>query len=59
METEANEDTNIRVAVRCRPFNSKEKLNNESSCFRINDETVVLINPNDSSDVHNFAFDIG
>ena len=51
------EDTNVRVAVRCRPFNSKEKGNNEASCVKIFDDHLVLTNPV-SGEEHNFAFDL-
>lgn len=50
------EDTNIRVAVRCRPFNSKEKGNGEESCIKIGSDHVVLTNPNGLEE-HSFAFD--
>jgi kinesin family protein 1/kinesin family protein 3/17 len=50
-------DTNIKVAVRCRPFNSKETKANEVSCVRINSDHVVLVNPA-TQEEHNFAFDL-
>lgn len=52
------EDTNVRVAVRCRPFNTKEKANGETSCVRISTDHLVLVNPNGSGEEHNFAFDL-
>lgn len=58
MSDENSEDTNIRVAVRCRPFNTKEKQNNEKSCVRIQKDQVVLINPSGNNEEHSFAFDI-
>lgn len=55
-----SEDTNVRVAVRCRPFNNKEKLSQEQSCVSIvNGDTIILTNPYDSNEQHNFAFDLG
>ena len=54
----SREDTNVRVAVRCRPFNSKEKANGEESCVQINSEQVILINPAGHNEEHSFAFDI-
>jgi hypothetical protein len=52
--------TNVRVAVRCRPFNTKEKANGETSCIRIapSHDQVVLINPAGSGEEHSFAFDL-
>eukprot|EP01035_Chromulina_nebulosa_P024219 gene24219-31484_t len=52
--------TNVRVAVRCRPFNSKEKANGESSCVRIasSHDQLVLVNPAGNSEEHSFAFDL-
>eukprot|EP01038_Epipyxis_sp_PR26KG_P007305 gene7305-9952_t len=52
------EDTNVRVAVRCRPFNEKERNNGETSCVKILPDKVILINPNNSSEEHSFAFDL-
>lgn len=53
-----SEDTNIKVAVRCRPFNTKEKNNNEASCVKILPDQIVLSNPGNSSEEHTFAFDV-
>jgi hypothetical protein len=52
--------TNVRVAVRCRPFNSKEKSNGETSCVRIssNHDQLVLTNPSGTGEEHSFAFDL-
>jgi hypothetical protein len=52
------EETTVRVAVRCRPFNGKEKANGESSCVRISKDQVVLINPAGHNEEHSFAFDL-
>ena len=52
------EDTNVRVAVRCRPFNEKERNNGETSCVKILSDKVILTNPNSSGEEHSFAFDL-
>lgn len=52
------EDTNIRVAVRCRPLSNKETNNGESSCVRITDSTITLTGPNPNDGEHSFAFDL-
>lgn len=51
-------DSNVRVAVRCRPFNSTEKANNEASCVTIFEDKIVLRNPNNLNDEQSFAFDL-
>ena len=51
-------DSNVRVAVRCRPFNSTEKANSEASCVTIFEDKVVLKNPNNLGDEQSFAFDL-
>jgi hypothetical protein len=56
--TNSLEDTNVRVAVRCRPFSTKEKGNNEVSCVKISPDRVVLTNPVGSGEDHSFAFDL-
>ena len=52
--------TNVRVAVRCRPFNGKERANGETSCVRIasSHDQLVLVNPTGSGEEHSFAFDL-
>lgn len=52
--------TNVRVAVRCRPFNTKEKANGETSCVRITSshDQLVLTNPAGNGEEHSFAFDL-
>lgn len=57
-KNEENGDLNIRVAVRCRPFNSKEKANAEQSCAKILPNQIVLYNPNNSNEEHSFGFDL-
>lgn len=51
-------DTNVLVAVRCRPFNSKEKASNEPSCVRIHSDQITLVNPIPNGEDHNFGFDL-
>jgi len=55
---EAGAATNVRVAVRCRPFNSREKGMNEVSCVQIVDDNVYLTNPIPGGEKHSFAFDV-
>ena len=50
-------DNNVRVAVRCRPFNTKEKNANEVSCVKITKEHVTIINPAGTGEEYNFGFD--
>jgi hypothetical protein len=57
-KTGNGEDTNVRVAVRCRPFNGKEKANNEVSCVKMFDDHLILTNPNGAGEEHSFAFDL-
>ena len=49
--------TNVKVAVRCRPFNTKENNNGELSCVQINKDQIILTNPN-TKEEHSFAFDL-
>lgn len=52
-------DTNVRVAVRCRPFNDREKAmsggDNKSQCIEISGSNVIITGPNGED--HSFAFD--
>lgn len=52
-----SEATNIRVAVRCRPFNSREKNLGAVSCVKYSDSQLTLTDPS-SGETHNFGFDI-
>lgn len=52
------EDTNVRVAVRCRPFSKKEIGNGEVSCVKIEEGQIILTNPTGSNEEHSFAFDL-
>ncbi len=53
-------DTNVRVAVRCRPLSSKELGNGESSIIKIdkNAEKLVITDPSSSGEPHSFGFDL-
>ncbi len=57
-EEEGRLDTNVLVAVRCRPLNSKEKGNNESSCLRLQHDQLLMINPAGNGDDQTFGFDL-
>ena len=43
---------NIRVAVRCRPMNEREKKQQAASCFTAQDGHAVLSNPENPQDQH-------
>lgn len=47
--------TNIKVAVRCRPFSTSERSRGEKSCFRIENGTACLENPANPADIHRWA----
>jgi hypothetical protein len=49
---------NVRVAVRCRPFNNKERNANEVSCVKITKDTVTITNPAGTAEDYNFGFDL-
>lgn len=51
------EDMNIRVVVRCRPFNTKERNNGETSIVKITEGVVTLSNRAGNNEDHNFSFD--
>lgn len=49
---------NVRVAVRVRPFNNREKQRNAKCIIEMQDKTTVLFNPNDSNEKpKKFTFD--
>lgn len=53
-------DTNIKVAVRCRPMSTNERMRGEQSCFRIENGTACLENPANPGDVHRYLqYDVG
>lgn len=47
----------VKVAVRVRPFNSREKDRNATCIVRMQGPKTVLINP-DSGEEKDFAFDV-
>ena len=49
--------TNVKVAVRCRPFNSRETAVGDTGCIRFMEGQLVMTNPATGEDVP-FAFDI-
>ena len=49
---------NVRVAVRCRPFNTKERNANEVSCVKITKDHVTITNPSGTGEDYNFGFDL-
>lgn len=51
------EDTNVRVAVRCRPLSSKE-ANEKSCCFIDNSAGQLVLKNQLSQEEHSFAFDL-
>lgn len=51
-----SEDTNVRVAVRCRPMNSRETVMGTSKCVIISDTEIKITGP--GGDDHQFGFDI-
>lgn len=53
-----SEDTNVRVAVRCRPFNNRENGLGEKSCVKFSDGQLTLVNPANAADEHQFRFDL-
>lgn len=55
-ESNAVEETNIRVAVRCRPLSTKEKANAEQSCVKIQSGVITLTATNEEE--HKFGFDL-
>ena len=46
----------VRVAVRVRPFNGREKERNATCCVRMNDKSTTLINPENQQE-KTFTFD--
>jgi hypothetical protein len=56
----AEESTNIKVAIRCRPLNAKEIGNGDANCVKIQGNTISLLNPlsNSKEEQYNFGFDL-
>ncbi|RLN02299.1 hypothetical protein BBJ28_00003985 [Nothophytophthora sp. Chile5] len=58
MKPDEKEAENIRVAVRCRPFNERETREQAVSCFTCApDGTAVLTNVENPGEKHEFGFD--
>jgi kinesin family protein 3/17 len=55
----ASTDETVKVAVRCRPPNSKEEREGRKNCVDVNGALgqVAIRNPADPSDVKTFTFD--
>ncbi|KAG5177677.1 P-loop containing nucleoside triphosphate hydrolase protein [Tribonema minus] len=53
----SNPVENIRVAIRCRGFNEKERKAGDKCIFSVENEGVCLVNPENPTDVHRFGFD--
>jgi hypothetical protein len=51
MSDSGEEQTNIRVAVRFRPLNARERAANSEICFRIDEGNVYLDNPSHPKEV--------
>ena len=48
----------VKVAVRVRPFNQREKFLGCLNCIQMKDKTTILINPRDRAQKeHQFTFD--
>lgn len=54
----SEESTNIKVAIRCRPLNTKEITNGDANCVRIHGTQITLFNPTRPEEQHNFGFDL-
>eukprot|EP00288_Rhodomonas_lens_P002224 CAMPEP_0177731524 /NCGR_PEP_ID=MMETSP0484_2-20121128/22603_1 /TAXON_ID=354590 /ORGANISM="Rhodomonas lens, Strain RHODO" /LENGTH=972 /DNA_ID=CAMNT_0019244655 /DNA_START=136 /DNA_END=3050 /DNA_ORIENTATION=- len=52
----ASEGESVRVAVRVRPFNQREKDRNAKLCVRMLDKSTTLVNPEDGKE-KTFTFD--
>ena len=52
-------DNNVRVVVRCRPFNSREKeIGDINSCITIGQNHLDIKKGSNPADHHHFAFDV-
>ncbi len=51
-------DTNVRVAVRCRPLSKKELGNGETSIIDITSDKLVITDPSPNGEPHSFGFDL-
>jgi hypothetical protein len=51
-----DEDTNVRVAVRCRPFNTREKnMPDNVQCINMSNGQLLITGP--TGEEHSFGFD--
>lgn len=51
-----DEDTNVRVAVRCRPFNDREKrMPDNVQCLNMSNGQLLITGP--TGEEHSFGFD--
>ena len=49
--------SSLKVAVRVRPFNSREKENNSFNVIRMKGKSTGITNPRDKNDTGTFTFD--
>jgi len=52
-------DSNVRVAVRCRPLNSKERSLNCEEIVEYHDKTIAITDPDDHQQVRVNFFSVG
>lgn len=52
----SDDSTNIKVAVRCRPLNNREKALGDAKCVKFNDNQLTITGP--GKEEHHFAFDV-
>lgn len=51
------EEENLKVAVRVRPFNKRELGRNAKNCVEMNGKVTKITNPNDNKETKSFTFD--
>lgn len=51
------EEENVKVAVRVRPFNAREKQRNAKLIVAMSGNSTKITNPEDANDTKTFAFD--
>jgi len=51
------EEENVKVAVRVRPFNSREKTRNAKLCVDMSGNSTKITNPEDANETKTFTFD--
>ncbi|XP_047482876.1 kinesin-like protein KIF28P isoform X3 [Penaeus chinensis] len=52
-----SEEENVKVAVRVRPFNKREKGRKAKNIIQMNGKVTKLLNPDDEADVKAFTYD--